>query len=115
DDIQAIKTRIDAGRLSRGAGTFRRADIGPAYIERVAGDVHLARSMKIAVDCGNGVAGAYAPALFRRLGCTVTELFCDVDGHFPNHHPDPSQPKNLQDLMRLLAPSHPQLGQVCDG
>ena len=55
----------------------------------------LARPMKIAVDCGNGVAGAFAPALFRRLGCEVTELFCDVDGTFPNHHPDPSQPENL--------------------
>ena len=55
--------------------------------------------MKIAVDCGNGVAGAYAPELFRRLGCEVTELFCEVDGHFPNHHPDPSQPENLRDLI----------------
>ena len=59
--------------------------------------------MKIAIDCGNGVAGAFAPALFRRLGCEVAELFCDVDGTFPNHHPDPSQPKNLADLIALLA------------
>src|SRR5437667_6562055 len=71
--------------------------------------------MKIAVDCGNGVAGAYAPAMFRRLGCAVTELFCDVDGRFPNHHPDPSQPKNLQDLIRCLATTDDELGLAFDG
>ena len=71
--------------------------------------------MKIAIDCGNGVAGAFAPELFRRLGCTVTELFCEVDGHFPNHHPDPSQPKNLQDLIRCLATSDIELGLAFDG
>ncbi len=114
-EIQAIKTRIDAGRLSHGAGMLRRADIGAAYLERIAGDVRLARPMKIAVDCGNGVAGAYAPALYRRLGCTVTELFCAVDGRFPNHHPDPSQPKNLQDLMRCLAKTDNELGLAFDG
>ena len=114
-EIQAIKARIDAGKLSHGTGTLRSADIGLAYIERVAGDVHLARSMKIAVDCGNGVAGAYAPALFRRLGSDVTELFCEVDGRFPNHHPDPSQPKNLQDLMRCLATTDNELGLAFDG
>jgi phosphomannomutase/phosphoglucomutase len=114
-EIQAIKARIDAGTLSRGAGTLRSEDIGPAYLERIDGDVRLARPMKIAVDCGNGVAGAYAPAIFRRLGCAVTELFCDVDGRFPNHHPDPSQPKNLQDLIRCLATTDNELGLAFDG
>jgi phosphomannomutase / phosphoglucomutase len=114
-EIQAIKARIDAGDVAHGAGTLGRADIGPAYLDRVAGDVRLARAMKIAVDCGNGVAGAYAPALFRRLGCEVTELFCDVDGRFPNHHPDPSQPKNLQDLIRCLATTDNELGIAFDG
>jgi phosphomannomutase/phosphoglucomutase len=71
--------------------------------------------LKIAVDCGNGVAGAYAPALYRRLGCTVTELFCEVDGRFPNHHPDPSQPKNLQDLIRCLETTDNELGFAFDG
>jgi len=71
--------------------------------------------MTIAVDCGNGIAGAFAPALYRRLGCTVTELFCDVDGSFPNHHPDPSQPKNLRDLMALLAHGKHELGLAFDG
>ena len=114
-EIQALKARIDAGKLSRGAGTLRSEDIGPAYLERIAGDVRLGRPMKIAVDCGNGVAGAYAPAMFRRLGCAVTELFCDVDGRFPNHHPDPSQPKNLQDLIRCLATTDDELGLAFDG
>ena len=102
DDIQALKTRIEAGALKTGAGGYRSADIAAAYLDRVARDVALARPMKIAVDCGNGIAGAFAPALFRRLGCDVTELFCEVDGTFPNHHPDPSQPKNLQDLIHKL-------------
>ena len=115
DEIQALKTRIDAGALRDGTGSVRTADVGAAYVERIVGDVHLARSMNIAVDCGNGVAGAYAPALFRRLGCTVTELYCDVDGHFPNHHPDPSQPKNLKDLIACLASSDNELGLAFDG
>jgi phosphomannomutase/phosphoglucomutase len=71
--------------------------------------------LRIAVDCGNGVAGAFAPTLFRRLGCTVAELFCEVDGNFPNHHPDPSQPKNLQDLIRNLATTDNELGLAFDG
>jgi phosphomannomutase/phosphoglucomutase len=71
--------------------------------------------MKIAVDCGNGVAGAYAPALYRRMGCEVTELYCEVDGHFPHHHPDPSQPKNLVDLIALLKKGDHELGLAFDG
>jgi phosphomannomutase/phosphoglucomutase len=115
DDIQALRTRIDAGDLRKGSGNYRRADVGPAYLERVIGDVKLARPMKIAIDCGNGVAGAYAPQLFRGLGCTVTELFCEVDGNFPNHHPDPSQPKNLRDLVSCLATTDNELGIAFDG
>jgi phosphomannomutase/phosphoglucomutase len=115
DEIKALRTRIESGDLKRGAGTLRNADVGPAYFDRVANDVRLARPMKIAVDCGNGVAGAYAPTLFRRLGCEVTELFCEVDGHFPNHHPDPSQPENLRDLVANLASSDNELGIAFDG
>ena len=115
DEIKALRTRIEAGDLKRGAGGLRSADVGPAYFDRVTGDVRLARPMKIAVDCGNGVAGAFAPTLFRRLGCTVTELFCEVDGHFPNHHPDPSQPENLRDLIANLAASDNELGLAFDG
>ncbi|MGH8714026.1 MAG: phosphomannomutase/phosphoglucomutase [Casimicrobiaceae bacterium] len=115
DDIQALRARIEAGALARGAGERRGADIAADYIDRIAGDIRLARPMKIAVDCGNGVAGAYAPTLFRRLGCGVTELFCEVDGHFPNHHPDPSQPANLRDLVACLGATDNELGIAFDG
>ena len=115
DEIKALRTRIEAGELRRGAGSRREAVIAPAYLDRIVGAVHLARPMKIAVDCGNGVAGAYAPLLFRRLGCAVTELFCEVDGHFPNHHPDPSQPANLRDLVACLASTDNELGIAFDG
>ena len=115
EDIQALRARIEEGRLATGAGAYRTHDIGPAYLDRIAGDVKLARPMKVAVDCGNGVAGAYAPALYRRMGCDVVELFCDVDGRFPNHHPDPSQPKNLADLVRRLEAGDCELGLAFDG
>ncbi len=115
DDIQAIRARIEAGRLRSGAGAYRTADIAHAYVDRIVGDIRLARPMKIAVDCGNGVAGAFAPTLFRRLGCDVTELFCEVDGNFPNHHPDPSKPENLRDLIALLSRGGHELGLAFDG
>jgi phosphomannomutase/phosphoglucomutase len=114
-DIAALRERIEADRLASGAGSYRTADVGEAYLARIAGDVRLARPMKIAVDCGNGVAGAYAPALYRRMGCDVVELFCEVDGHFPHHHPDPSQPANLADLKARLAQGDCELGLAFDG
>jgi phosphomannomutase/phosphoglucomutase len=114
-EIQGLKTSIERGELERGAGQVRTADIAQPYLDRVAGDIRLARPMNIAIDCGNGVAGAYAPKLFRRLGCAVTELFCEVDGNFPNHHPDPSQPGNLEDLVRCLAASDNEIGIAFDG
>jgi phosphomannomutase/phosphoglucomutase len=115
ETIQALRERIESGRFASGAGALRTADVGPAYLDRVAGDVKLARPMKIVVDCGNGVAGAIAPALYRRLGCTVDELYCDVDGTFPNHHPDPSQPENLRDVITRLAITDAELGLAFDG
>ncbi len=115
DEIKALRTRIEAGEVKHGTGGLRNADVAPAYFDRITGDVRLTRPMKIAVDCGNGVAGAYAPALFRRLGCAVTELFCEVDGRFPNHHPDPSQPANLRDLIACLAATDNELGIAFDG
>jgi phosphomannomutase/phosphoglucomutase len=114
-DIQAVRAAIEANDVDSGAGGYRTQDIGPAYLARIAGDVKLARPLRIAVDCGNGVAGAYAPALYRMLGCTVEEMYCEVDGHFPNHHPDPSQPKNLQDLIARLARGDLDLGLAFDG
>jgi phosphomannomutase / phosphoglucomutase len=96
-------------------GGYRTHDIKAAYIERIAGDVKLARPIKIAVDCGNGVAGAFAPELFRAMGAEVQELFCEVDGHFPNHHPDPAHPENLQDLIEALRNTDAELGLAFDG
>ena len=118
DAIQALRTRIERGNLTHGAGGYRTHDIREAYLSRIvsaADGVKLARKIKIAVDCGNGVAGAYAPELYRRLGCEVQELFCDVDSRFPNHHPDPSQPKNLQDLIRALKTGAAEIGLAFDG
>jgi phosphomannomutase/phosphoglucomutase len=115
DDIQALRERIERGDLRTGSGNSRTEDVAPAYFDRIVGDIALARPMRIAVDCGNGVAGAYAPALYRRLGCEVVELFCDVDGRFPNHHPDPSQPANLEDLKRRLVDGDCELGLAFDG
>ena len=114
-DIQALRGRIERGDLRTGSGALRTEDVVPAYFDRITGDVELARPMRIAVDCGNGVAGAFAPGLYRRLGCEVVELFCEVDGRFPNHHPDPSQPKNLEDLKRRLEQGDCELGLAFDG
>ena len=114
-DIQALRVRIERGEFARGSGSTQSQDIAAAYFARIASDIHLARPMRIAVDCGNGVAGAFAPQLYRRLGCEVVELFCDVDGRFPNHHPDPSQPANLEDLERRLRDGDCELGLAFDG
>ncbi len=115
DAIQALRTRIERGDLAHGSGSYRTHDIREAYLSRIVGDIKLARPIKIAVDCGNGVAGAFAPELYRRLGCDVQELFCEVDSRFPNHHPDPSQPKNLQDLIAALKTGSAELGLAFDG
>ncbi len=113
--IQALRQRIESGQLAQGTGSYRQENIAERYLQRIIGDVKLARPMKLAIDCGNGVPGAYAPALFRALGCEVTELFCEVDGRFPNHHPDPAQLENLQDLMRCLRETDNELGFAFDG
>jgi len=96
-------------------GVRRELPIIDRYVARIASDVKLARPMKIAIDCGNGVAGAVAPALFRALGCTVDELYCEVDGRFPHHHPDPAEPANLADLIRHLQASDCEIGLAFDG
>jgi phosphomannomutase / phosphoglucomutase len=113
--IQDLRRIVESGDFAAGSGGVETADIAPAYIERIVSDVKLARPMTIAIDCGNGSPGAFAPTLFRRLGCKVIELYCDVDGTFPNHHPDPSKPENLQDLVRKLKESDAELGLAFDG
>jgi phosphomannomutase/phosphoglucomutase len=115
EDVQELRRRIETGKLSKGSGKRSTANVLDAYVERIAGDVKLARPFCIAVDCGNGVAGMLAPRLYRRLGCEVEELYCEVDGRFPNHHPDPSQPKNLQELIERLQAGKSELGLAFDG
>ena len=115
DAIQALRVRIENNDLAHGAGSFTKQDISRDYIERIVSDVKLARPMRVAIDCGNGIAGAFAPELYRRLGCEVTELFCEVDGSFPNHHPDPSVPENLRDLQNKLKTSDAEVGLAFDG
>jgi phosphomannomutase/phosphoglucomutase len=115
DMIQALRERLEKNDLAHGSGSYKQQDIARAYIDRIVSDVKLARPMKIIIDAGNGVAGAFAPTLFKKLGCEVTELFCEVDGNFPNHHPDPSQPKNLQDLIKALKESDAEIGLAFDG
>jgi phosphomannomutase/phosphoglucomutase len=113
--IQGLRIRIEQGKLARGAGTLRSQSIREDYLRRIISDIKLARPMRLVVDCGNGVAGATAPELYRRLGCEVAELYCEVDGSFPNHHPDPSRPENLADVRRALAQGKGELGLAFDG
>ncbi|MEI8400457.1 MAG: phosphomannomutase/phosphoglucomutase [Alcaligenaceae bacterium] len=114
--ILALRDEVAAGPAqSSTPGTATSVDILTPYLARVLGDVKLSRPMKIAIDCGNGVAGAVAPQLFRSLGCEVTELFCEVDGTFPNHHPDPADPHNLEDLIRCVQTTDCEIGLAFDG
>ncbi|MFN7645732.1 MAG: phosphomannomutase/phosphoglucomutase [Burkholderiales bacterium] len=99
--------------LPRGKVVFR--DVTGEYLAKILGDVKLARPMKIVIDCGNGVAGALAPQLYEGLGCAVDGLFTEVDGSFPNHHPDPAHPENLEDLARRLAETDAEIGLAFDG
>jgi phosphomannomutase/phosphoglucomutase len=116
--IQGLLSRITSADFATGKGAMGvrcRTDVRQAYLDRIVKDVKLARPMKIVVDCGNGVAGELAPELFRRMGCEVIELFCEIDGHFPNHHPDPSKPENLRDVQRVLRETDAELGLAFDG
>ena len=113
--IQDLRRRIARVDYCDGQGFVRHANVRQAYIDRIVGDVKLSRPIEIVVDCGNGVAGSVAPDLFRRMGCTVTPLFCEVDGNFPNHHPDPSKPENLIDLQRAVRETNAELGLAFDG
>ncbi|QJQ07184.1 phosphomannomutase/phosphoglucomutase [Undibacterium piscinae] len=115
DAILALYQRILDNDVVTGNGSYRNHDIKAAYLARIVDDVKLARPLKIAIDCGNGVAGAFAGEMYRAMGCEVTELFCEVDGTFPNHHPDPAHPENLQDLIRCLQNGDAEIGLAFDG
>ncbi len=116
EEIQKLREMMEQESWSLvPGGSVRNEDVLDPYIKRIVSDIKLARPIKIVVDCGNGIAGASAPAIFRAIGCEVTELFSDVDGNFPNHHPDPSKPENLVDLMAALKTSDAELGLAFDG
>jgi phosphomannomutase/phosphoglucomutase len=117
DDIQALRQRIEESNFSSGSGKLQSMDISADYIRRVSEDVPVAlgNAFKVVVDCGNGVAGEFAPKLIRALGHDVVELYCDLDSSFPNHHPDPSQPENLTDLIAAVEENGADLGFAFDG
>jgi len=115
ESIQQLRERIVSENFIAGEGRVETINIVPDYIERIRDDVTVSRQLKVVVDCGNGVAGAVIPRLLRELGCAVTELFCEVDGHFPNHHPDPSKPENLKDLIAAVKQNQADIGLAFDG
>src|SRR5690554_2240249 len=115
EQITALKTRIDTGDLASGQGSVEAVDILPAYVDYIRNDVKLARPMKVVIDCGNGVGGVVAQQLFEAIGCTVVPLYCEVDGTFPNHHPDPSHRENVEDLIARVRAEQADLGLAFDG
>jgi phosphomannomutase/phosphoglucomutase len=115
EQILALHQRIVDENFSDGSGSYTEYDIADAYLERIASDIKLARPIKIVVDTGNGVAGGLAPKLFKKLGCELVELFTEIDGNFPNHHPDPAHPENLQDVIRALKETDAEIGFAFDG
>ncbi|AUT69203.1 MULTISPECIES: phosphomannomutase/phosphoglucomutase [Paraburkholderia] len=115
EQIQGLYKRITENRFESGSGTYQEYDIADAYLERITSDIKLARPLKLVVDTGNGVAGGLAPRLFKALGCELVELFTEIDGNFPNHHPDPAHPENLQDVIRALKETDAEIGFAFDG
>lgn len=114
-EIQGLLARIQREDFVEGDGHVREQDIEHEYLERITGDVTLRRPLKVVIDCGNGVTGDIAPKLFRKLGCDIEPLFCEVDGNFPHHHPDPSDPENLDAMISLIKLQKADLGIAFDG
>jgi phosphomannomutase / phosphoglucomutase len=116
DRIKQLKKRIDSQDFLTGNGSIEQNGMFESeYIGLLCEDVQVTRTMKVVMDCGNGVAGELAPVLLKTLGCEVIELFCDVDGNFPNHHPDPSKPENLADLISAVKHYNADVGIAFDG
>ncbi len=115
EQIQALKTRIDSNDLISGVGTVEQVDVQERYFKHIRDDIAMAKPMRVVVDCGNGVAGVIAPQLIEALGCTVIPLYCEVDGNFPNHHPDPGKPENLADLIAKVKSEKADIGLAFDG
>ncbi|MQT43812.1 phosphomannomutase/phosphoglucomutase [Pseudomonas sp. FSL R10-2172] len=115
EQIQALHTRLKTNDLTWGEGSIERVDILSRYADEIVKDIKLAKKLKVVVDCGNGAAGVIAPQLLEALGCEVIPLFCEVDGNFPNHHPDPGKPENLVDLIAKVKETSADLGLAFDG
>ena len=115
EQIQGLRRRIETEDYATGKGRVGAMDVVPEYAARIVKDCKLARPMKIVVDSGNGIPGASAPAILRALGCEVVDIFSKVDGDFPNHHPDPSRPENLEDLKKIVHATDAELGLAFDG
>ena len=115
DKIQNLYSRILNQQFSSGSGSSTSINIDQDYMDTIKSDIVLERELDIVVDCGNGVAGNIAPKLFESLGAKVSKLFCLVDGRFPNHHPDPSNPENLEDLIKEVVDTGADLGLAFDG
>ena len=113
--IQMLYQRLQHNDLSNAEGSLEQADLSNQYIDSALATAKLARPLRVAVDCGNGVAGELAPKLIEALGCDVIPLFCEIDGNFPNHHPDPAEPENLQDLVNAVKTERADIGLAFDG
>ena len=113
--IQNLKNKINGGNLSIGKGSLTQNSISADYANEISRQGHTTRKLKVVIDCGNGVAGDSAPELIKNIGCEVTELYCTVDGSFPNHHPDPADPINLQELVKVVIDSGSDIGLAFDG
>ena len=115
EQIQSLKARIDNNDLASGVGTVEQVDVLERYFKQIRDDIAVAKPMRVVVDCGNGVAGVIAPQLIEALGCSVIPLYCEVDGNFPNHHPDPGKPENLVDLIAKVKSEKADIGLAFDG
>ncbi|MCM2335762.1 MAG: phosphomannomutase/phosphoglucomutase [Pseudomonas sp.] len=117
DAITDLYRRISEGRLHAAEvfGTLQHRDINQDYVDRIAGDVQIDRPLRVVVDAGNGVAGELGPRVLAAIGAEVTPLYCEIDGTFPNHHPDPSEPHNLADLIKMVRQLDADLGIAFDG
>lgn len=113
--IQGLYSRIANGRFAEGRGSLRAQDVAAAYVDRISGDIQAERPLRLVVDAGNGIAGALGPQVLEAIGCEVFPLYCEVDGNFPNHHPDPSDPHNLDDLIVTVKRMNADLGIAFDG
>ena len=116
EEIQGLRQMMqDESWVLKSGGAVQQHSVNQAYQDRIVQDIHLSRPLRIVVDSGNGIAGASAPDILRGIGCEVIELFSEVDGEFPNHHPDPSKPENLRDLIKALQTTGAELGLAFDG